>query len=563
VKRATASLLLCIATLTVMAAAQKQPAKADARAVAARASAAAVDAAAAGRIKADIRFLSHDLLEGRGTGQRGGDIAAQYIATQFALMGLQPAGEHGSYFQKVPLVGVTTVPEESSFTVVPGAGAHMDAPLALRFSQDIAGTDTLLHPVDEVDAPIVFVGYGIEAPEYKWNDYKDADVRGKIVMMFVNEPVSTDDKFFKGRALTYYGRWTYKYDHAASKGAAGVILIHKTDMASYGWDVVRNGRSSEQSFLKEDAATGLKLASWVQLEVARKMLAASGLDLDDMLQRAQSRDFHPIPLPLRLRAKIVSKLRPIESDNVVAMLPGSDLRGKEQGVIYSAHYDHLGIHPGDPGDNIYNGAMDNATGSAILLEMARRFAAMPVAPKRSMYFAAVTAEEQGLLGSEMLGKNLPIPARNMSLNLNFDDLPPRGIPEEVEVSGAERTSAYPMVQAVAKAFGMAIVPDSRPQDGHYYRSDHFSFARTGVPAFSVNQGMKFRGHTLDWGMAQERAYRDQQYHQPSDEFQEEMDFTGDAIMVRFGVELGERVANAPSLVQWEPGDEFEAARKQK
>jgi Zn-dependent M28 family amino/carboxypeptidase len=507
------------------------------------------------RIRAHVRFLADDLLEGRGTGQRGGDIAAQYIATQFALYGLKPAGENGSYMQKVPMVGVTTQPE-STFSLVPDNGQAM----SLKLQDEYVVSNQKQQAVSDINAEIVYVGYGIEAPEFSWDDYKGVDVRGKVLLMLVNEPPSDDPKFFKSKALTYYGRWTYKYEEAARKGAVGAILIHKTDMASYGWEVVRNSWSGESAYLKAEGAPKLTAASWIQLEVARKLAGAVGMDIDKMMAAARSRDFRPVPLPAKLQAHLVSAIRPFDSNNVLAILPGSSKRLKDEAVMYTAHYDHLGIAANQPGDKIYNGANDNATGCGILLELAHAYSRAAVKPARSIIFASVTGEEKGLLGSEYLGKHPPIPARNITLDLNYDDVPPLGAPEETEVSGAERTTFYPVVQATAKDFRLAIRPDARPEAGHYYRSDHFSLARVGVPSFSINEGMKYKGHDAAWGMQQAEEYTAKRYHQPSDEYRPEMDFTGDAAMARFGFALGWKAANMRQLVAWEKGDEFEAAR---
>jgi Zn-dependent M28 family amino/carboxypeptidase len=508
------------------------------------------------RIRAQVRFLSHDLLEGRGTGQRGGDIAAEYIATQFATYGLKPAGEHGTYLQKVPMVGIT--PEASTtFAFVSADGEATP----LKALDQYVAYDQTQQPKSDVDAPIVFVGYGISAPEYNWDDYKGMDVKGKVLLMLVNEPPSNDPKFFKASALTYYGRWTYKYEEAARRGAVGVILVHRTDMASYGWDVVRNSNSGEKSYLELDGAPRLKVASWVQLDVAKELVASAGQNLDLWMEAAKSRDFKPTPLPVRLQAHMVSKIRPFASNNVLAMLHGADARLKDEAVAYTAHYDHLGIRPDMPGDNIYNGANDNATGCGILLEMARAYSQAAEKPRRSILFAAVTAEEQGLLGSEYLGKHPPIAAAKISLDLNYDDIPPLGSPEEVEVSGAERTTFYPAVEATAREFKLVIRPDARPEAGHYYRSDHFSLARVGIPSFSVNEGVKYKGHDEAWGLQQDQEYNEKHYHQPSDEYHAEMDFTGDATMARFGFVLGWQAASQEKLIGWEKGDEFEAARK--
>jgi Zn-dependent M28 family amino/carboxypeptidase len=505
-------------------------------------------------IRWHVRYLSHDLLEGRGTGQRGGEIAAEYIATQFAEYGLKPAGDHGTYMQKVPLVGITTSPE-TQFSLVPKQGEAMN----LKPLDEYVAYDQTQQSQSEVDADIVFVGYGIEAPEYNWDDYKGQDVHGKVLLMLVNEPSSDDPKFFKGKALTYYGRWTYKYEEAARKGAVGVILVHKTEMASYPWEVVRNSNSGEKSFLKLEGQA-LKVASWVQLDVAKRLASGSGMDLDKLVQDAQSREFHPVNLRAKLRAHMVSKVRHFEANNVVAILPGADRKMGDEAVLYTAHYDHFGIRPDMPGDNIFNGANDNATGCGILLELARAFGTATQRPRRSILFAAVTAEEQGLLGSEYLGKHPPIAAGKIALDLNYDDVKPLGAPEEVEVSGAERTTFYPSVEATAKEFRLAIRPDARPEAGHFYRSDHFSLARVGIPAFSINEGMKYKGHNEAWGIEQEREYVEKHYHQPSDEYHPEMDFVGDSAMARFGFALGWEAASLPKLVGWQKGDEFEAAR---
>lgn len=507
------------------------------------------------RIRAHVRFLSHDLLEGRGTGQRGGDIAAEYIATQFALYGLKPAGDNGTYMQKVPMVGITPEPE-STFSLVPAKGA----PMSLKVLDDYVAYDQTQQPQSDIDAPIVFVGYGIHAPEYNWDDYKDTDVKGKVLLMLVNEPPSQDPKFFKGKALTYYGRWTYKYEEAARRGAVGAILIHQTEMASYPWDVVRNSNSGEKSYLKLDGSPKLKAAAWIQLAVAQKLASASGFDLDKLMFDAQSRNFKPVPFTAKLRAHLVSKIRPFESNNVIAMLSGADAKLKSEAVLYTAHYDHLGIRPDMPGDNIYNGANDNATGCGILLELARAFGQGAEKPRRSILFAAVTAEEQGLLGSEYFGKHPPIPAARITLDLNYDDLPPLGSPEEVEISGAERTNFYRTVEATAKDFRLKIRPDAHPEAGHYYRSDHFSLARVGIPSFSINEGLKYKGHDEAWGLQQDEEYNQKHYHQPSDEYHSDMDFTGDGTMARFGFMLGWQAAALPSVIGWEKGDEFEAPR---
>jgi len=507
------------------------------------------------KIRAHVRFLAHDLLEGRGPGTRGGQLAAEYIATQFALAGAQPAGDNGTYFQNVPFLAVHTDVDKTSFTFVPASGA----PIELKYGEDYLTKNQTGAATADLDAPIVFVGYGINAPEYQWNDFEGVDVKGKILLVIVNEPPSNDDKFFKGKALTYYGRWTYKYEEAARRGALGVLIIHRTDLASYGFEVLINSESTEMSYLRNDPLSTLQAASWIQFDVARKLFAAAGMNGDQMIEAAGKRGFKAIELPVRLKAHIASQVRKYESANVIAMVPGAD-SSPGGNVLYTAHYDHLGIDPSAPGDKIYNGAADNGTGCGILLEMVRAYASAKTAPPRNVYFAAVTAEEQGLLGSEYLGMHPPEPIRDLTLDLNFDELLPIGLPRSVEVNGSERTNFYPVVEKTAAAFDLQIQPDGAPMAGHYYRSDHFSLARFGVPAFSIVEGTLFSGHTAEWGKQQKDDYNEHRYHRPSDEYRADMDFRTDARLAQFGFLLGWQAMSSP--VNWKPGDEFEAARKQ-
>ncbi len=483
------------------------------------------------RIGEHVRFLANDLLEGRGTGTRGGDIAANYIAAQFALYGLKPAGDNGSYLQKVDFVGVKTLPGTTA-SLQPAHGAAMNLKLADDY---VVGNQTQTDSVD-IDAPIVFVGYGIEAPEYKWDDFKGVDVKGKVVLVIVNEPPSKDPKFFNGEALTYYGRWTYKFEEAARKGAVGALIIHRTDLASYGWDVVRNSWSASKWPSAMTRIRSSRPRRGFSSRSRRKLMSAANLNLDEMIAAAGTRQFQAKELPVRFKAHIESKVRKFVSYNVLGLLPGK--QGGAQAVVYSAHYDHLGIDPSMSGDNIYNGAVDNGTGCGILLELAHAFTTSAARPPSPVLFAAVTAEEKGLLGSNYLGKHLPIPAAKIALDLNYDAILPMGMPQSVNVTGAERTSFYPTVEKTAAAFGFEIQADAEPGAGHYYRSDHFSMARAGVPAFSINTGVKFAGHTPEWGKAQHEEYTAKHYHRPSDEFSPSMDFTSDAAMAKFGFALG-------------------------
>jgi TonB family protein len=512
------------------------------------------------RIRAHVKYLSSDALEGRGMGQKGSEAAADYIGKQLESYGLKPAGDDGTYFQKVPMVGVKTL-SQTTFEVQRTGGESF----VLKNLDDFVTNNESQMEAADFSAPIVFVGFGIKAPEYNWDDYKDFDLRGKVALLFVAEPASDDPKFFRGKALTYYGRWTYKYEETARRGAIATLIIHRSDLASYGWEVVRNSMGTERSYLKRDGTSKLEAASWVQLEIAKKIVAAGGYDLDQLYQQAQSRDFRPIELPVELKAHVASELHSFDSRNVVAKIAGRDAKQRDEAVLFTAHYDHLGINPAMKGDNIYNGAVDNATGCGMVMEIARVAAANAASgahvPQRSILFSLVTAEEQGLLGSEFFGKHPPIPTGKISVDLNFDALPPIGEPESVEVSGAERTNFYWAVQALAKEANLQIESDARPEAGHYYRSDHFSLARVGVPAFSISEGMKFKGHDEPWGRTQAQDYVKNHYHQPSDEFERSWNFKGLAKMADFGYALGFSAANQWTLVEWNSTDEFESARR--
>jgi Zn-dependent M28 family amino/carboxypeptidase len=510
------------------------------------------------RIRASVKYLADDKLEGRGPGTEGDRMAAKYLSDQFASYGMTPAGDNGSWYQKVPLYAVSTVPDKTLFQLVPNNGE----PLTLKYGADFVTNNQTGSDLADIDVPIVFVGYGIHAPEYNWDDYKGVDVKGKVVLVIVNEPPSEDAAFFKGTALTYYGRWTYKYEEAALQGAIGALIIHREDLASYPWQVVRSSWSGEKSYLVGDPNARLEAAAWIQHDVAGKIAQAAGYDIDDVIEEAGKRNVSR-ETTWRLKAHIVSEKRSFDSENVVGMVAAKGA-GPEQSVLYTAHFDHLGMDKNATGDKIYNGAADNATGCGILLELARAYANAAKAgtpPPHRVYFAAVTAEEQGLLGSEYLGTHPPVPDKDLTLDLNYDMLLPIGVPTSTEVSGAERTTFYPIVESTAKDFGLTIQPDQFPGAGHYYRSDHFSLARYGIPAFSIGQGTLFAGHDASWGEQQMKQYTAERYHQPSDEYKPEMDFRGDARMAQFGFDLGWLASAAKTEQGWQAGDEFDAARK--
>ena len=437
----------------------------------------------------------------------------------------------------------------------------------------------------DIDAPIVFVGYGITAPEFNWNDYANIDVKGKVILCIVGDPPSTDPAFFGGDALTYYGRWTYKFEQAARMGAVGALIIHRTDLASYGWDVVKNSNTSEKTYLRDNKDPQLEAASWIQLDVAKQIFKSSNLDADAEILAAGKPGFKAIELPVRLHAHVESVVRPFQSPNVVGILPGPDRSmiwaegpvkdpatgktglghiptdTKDQAVLYTAHFDHLGFVPGMSGDNIYNGAADNATGCGMLLELARAWTSMSIKLPHSIIFSAVTAEEQGLLGSEYLGQHPPIPAGQIALDINYDMVLPIGVPLQVNVNGAQRTTFFPTVEASAKRFNLAIVPDPKPSAGSYYRSDHFSLSRVGIPAFSIETGNLYEGHDAAWGKKQHEDFTAHDYHNFTDNYHADWDFAGNAKLDRFGMDLGWQALTAPNTINWKPKDEFEAARK--
>lgn len=502
-------------------------------------------------IREHDKFLSSDLLEGRGVGTRGGELATDYIATQFALAGTKPIGDNGTYFQRVPLVAVDPRPETK--LSASGAGKTVN----FQWLNDFVGLNEQQKPESQFDAEAIFVGHGIHAPEWQWDDYKGVDARGKVVVLFTNEPNSDDPKFFDGRDLTYYGRWTYKYEEAARRGAVAVVIIHTTPTAGYGWDVVRSSWGRQNTYVAiKPGENNLALAGWVTRDAGEKLLGLAGKTVDQLLAASESRDFHPIPLGIRIRGDIRSKIRTVDTRNVVALVPGSDPKLKDEVVIYSAHWDHLGVGDVVNGDAIYNGAIDNATGCAIVLELARAWAALPQKPRRSALFLAVTAEEDGLRGSEYYADHPIFPPAKTAIALNYDALYPWGRAKDVVIDGAERTTVWPLAQSIAKRLNLTISPDSEPEQGHYFRSDHFSFAHVGIPAFSIDHATQFAGKPADFYKKSWEEFNEKHYHQPSDEFHTDWDFTALEQAAEFGMLLGIDIANQDKLPDWRPGDPF-------
>jgi Zn-dependent M28 family amino/carboxypeptidase len=510
-------------------------------------------ALSADRIKRDVAHLASDRLEGRGPGTRGEDLATEYIAGEFRKAGLTPAGDRGTFLQPVPLVRVVTGTDATITASKGGTGVE------LRADEDFAGTTHTQSGDEAFEAEAVFVGHGITAPEFGWDDYRGTDVTGKVVILFTNEPPSADPAFFGGPALTYYGRWTYKFEEAARRGAKACLIVHTPETAGYPYSVVRTLDGAQ---LKRDPNTpALAFAGWLSRRAAERLLGLAGRTVDAALKAADAKGFTAVPLGVTVRGRIPCKVEPFVSHNVVGRVDGGDPKLKEEAVLFTAHWDHLGVGRATLGDSIYNGAADNATGCAMLMELARAWAAQPVKPKRSALFVAVTAEEKGLLGSKYYAEHPAVPLGKTALGLNFDMILPLGVPETVVVTGADRTTARPLVTAAAAKHGLAIEPDPRAHLGIFYRSDHFSLARAGVPAFSVAAGSRIKGKPADYAKKAAQEFNDRAYHSPQDEVRPEWDFAGFPVLGGFALDVARAAADADALPTWNPGDEFRPARE--
>jgi len=512
-------------------------------------------------LRAHVKYLADDLLEGRGPGSRGGLLAAKYIAAQFESLGLEPAAANRSYFQQVQMIG--TRPDAANKLVVKSETGASESAAEFKSGDDFAaGTDLEQNEV-AINGDVVFVGYGILSPENSWDDYKGLDVRGKVVMIMVNDPPATsaEPALFGGQALTYYGRWTYKYEEAARRGAAGAILIHTNESAGYGWSVVRNSWSGERFGLLPDSKTPtLKMKSWVTDAVARKIVQMGGQELDQLRQSAATRDFRPVVMKVKVDSTLRFQAHRMTSPNVVGIYQGNDPALKNEYIVYTAHWDHLGIRPDQPGDNIYNGAVDNATGIAGILGIARAYTALGIKPRRSILFIATTAEEQGLLGAEYYIRNPLVPLAQTRANINLDSMNVLGQTTDLTPLGADRSTLGKIVEEVAKENNLTISPDAHPEQGRFYRSDHFPFAKAGIPAVNFGPGTKFVGHSDKWVEEQIQDYRQNRYHQPSDEYSPNWNFSGMVQQSRLAFWIGLRTANANEAPRWNKGDEFERAR---
>jgi hypothetical protein len=506
-------------------------------------------------LRGHVRLLAHDLLEGRGPGTRGDALAQAYIASQFEVLGLKPAGADGTYLQPFELVGITGHPETMSFSTPAGR-------VELKFLEDFIAVSGVQATEARLEgSELVFVGYGIVSPEYSWDDFKGMDLRGKTLLILNSDPAD-DPALFEGRRRLWYGRWDYKYEQAAKVGAAGAIILHTTPSAGYPWQVVQTSWTGEQFELPATSGPRLQVKGWTTEESTRRIVQLAGQELDALVAAAQRRDFRPMPLGVKVSTQFQNQVRRRPTANVLGLLPGSDPRLSREIVLYTAHHDHLGLKanakPGE--DAIYNGAVDNAAGVASLLAVARAFQALPQPPRRSILFAAVAAEEQGLLGSLYLAEHLPVPPGRIAANINIDGANILGRTRDVTVIGLGKSNLDTVIAGLAKAQGRTVKADQLSDRGFFYRSDQFNFAKLGVPAAYFGSGMDFIGRPEGWGKQQRELWEARHYHQPSDELRPEWDLSGAVEDSRLCFLLGAHVARAPRMPHWNKGDEFEAPR---
>ena len=508
-------------------------------------------------IDAHLRFLSSDLLEGRAPATRGGRIAEEYIATQLEAFGVKPGVGDSSYFQRVPIDVVKADPSTIKVTASGKANAN------LRFTDDVVVWPGSATDASSAHGELVFVGYGATAPEYKWDDFKGTDVRGKILLVLVNDPPATasEPNLFGGKAMTYYGRWTYKYEEAERRGAAGMLIVHTTERAGYPWHVVVNSNSTEHRLLPRDPSlpAPIGVRGWITDSAATALLAQAGLNMSQLRKQAESRDFRPVSTGIIIDESMKNSVQHMAANNVIGLVRGIDPKVRDEYVVYSAHWDHFGIGPVVNGDSIYNGAVDNASGVASILAIAHA-AAEGVKPRRSQLFVFVTAEESGLLGSAYFGEHPTVPASKIVAALNMDIVPVNGRVRDLNVMGDNKSSLGPALAQLVKSEGIRLSPDAHPEQGHFYRSDHFSFAKAGIPSVSIGGGDDIVGRPAGWGLQQSEDYTAHRYHQPSDEYRPGWDLSGAAqladIVYRFGLSLG----NARTVPTWNADAEFRAMR---
>jgi Zn-dependent M28 family amino/carboxypeptidase len=511
---------------------------------------------------AHIKVLASDEFEGRSPGTKGEDLSVTYITDQFKKIGLQPGNSRGTYTQEVPLAGIKSEPR-MSFSIG-------DKTMDLKYPDDFVASSARLQPEIKIEkSDVVFVGYGVVAPEYGWDDYKSVDVRGKTLLMLIGDPPvpdpkdpsKLDDKMFKGKAMTYYGRWTYKYEIAAQKGAAAAVIIHETEPAAYPWQVVRSSWGKENFELDNpnknmDAVAG---RSWITLDVARRLLADCSQNFDAMKKSAVTKDFQPVTLNAKANIEIKQQIRSFKSHNVIGKLEGSDSKLRDEYVIYTAHWDHLGRHPELQGDQIFNGAIDNASGVASVIELAAAFTKINPLPKRSLLFMATTAEEAGLLGAKFYAEHSLYPLQKTLADINLDSMNVWGKARDIEDLSLGFSTLDDLLAAAAKGQGRSAIPDSRPDKGKIYRADNFEFSKVGLPSLYIGKGEHLLSRP-ETAPLRSDEFDSTDYHQVTDEIRPDWDLSGAVQDVQLLFEVGYQVANGDKFPEWKPGSEFKAKR---
>ncbi len=532
--------------------------------LAAAAPKAALDAITADELLKHIKVLSSDEFEGRAPGSKGEELSVKYITEQFKSLGLKPGNPNGSYTQEVPLAGIISTPT-ASFSI-DGKPA-----MPLQFPDDyVASSARLQDNIAVQNSDMVFVGYGIVAPEYGWDDYKSVDVKGKTILMLINDPplpdpndpAKLDDKMFKGKAMTYYGRWTYKYEIAAAKGAAAAVIIHETEPAAYPYSVVKTSWSKENFEIDapDKNAGAVQVRSWITLDVAKKLLSESGQDFDNLKKMALSKEFKPVPINAKANFTVKQQVRSFKSHNVIGKLEGSDTALKDEFVIYSAHWDHLGRHPELQGDQIFNGALDNASGVATILAIAKGYTKLDPAPKRSILFLATTAEEAGLLGAKYYAEHPLYPLDKTLADINVDGVNPIGKSHDIEDISFGNSTLDDLLADAAKQQGRIVNPNTQPEKGTFYRADNFEFSKVGLPSLYTARGIEIVGKPAEYGKQKRDEYVAHDYHQASDQIKPDWDLSGAAQDAQLLFEVGYEVANGSQFPEWKPGNEFKAKR---
>jgi Zn-dependent M28 family amino/carboxypeptidase len=515
------------------------------------------------RILGHIKILSSDEYEGRLPGTRGGELTVEYITEQFKNLHLAPGNPDGSYVEAVALAGIRG--RATGFFTAGGQTVRLEFP-----KDAVALTERFLPDIAVKDSDMIFVGYGVVAPEYGWDDYKGVDVRGKTLVMLINDPPvvdphdpsKLDDSKFKGRAMTYYGRWTYKFEIAAEKGAAAAIIVHQTAPAAYGWEVVQNSWSGEKfnTAAANKHIDRVAVESWITLDKAKELFRRSGQDFDALFRSAARADFKPLALKAKANFTLANDLREVTSYNVLARLEGSNPKRRNELVVYTAHWDHFGRNPNLVGDQIFHGAADNASGVAGMLEVAKAYTKLARSPARSILFMAVTAEEQGLLGSKWYAAHPLYPLNQTVAEINMDVLNVWGRTRDLTLPGLGQSTLEDTLTQLAKAHGRTVLPDQEPEKGEYYRSDHFEFAKVGVPAVSYGGGYDYIGRPRDWGIKKHDDYTAHDYHKPSDMVKPDWNLSGAVDDLRLMLELGYTVAQSGEYPQWKSGSEFKVRR---